>query len=184
MSVIDYNQRYQGLNTKLFQKKLAKQALPREVIEARNEAGSLLGKIGKKISRKHRELISVKKSLERNLNQINSDIKRNSKALFFLIPIRILSEIFGRMSGLSGSLAETKKLNEKYLKSINDKIAELLALISTEDSNEASLMLARNFYDQGEYKISKAIAEKLLPKVLDKIKECNELINFHNPKKD
>ncbi|MDR2338387.1 MAG: hypothetical protein LBE20_07090 [Deltaproteobacteria bacterium] len=182
MSTKDYNQRYQGLNTKHFKKILAKQVIAPAILEKRKAAGSLIGKIGKIMSKRKHALLDTKKILVQELNEINRDIKVNSKGVFIIIPTRILSSIFAQMSGLLSALKKFKNTKEKQIQAIEAKILELEMLIANSDSNTPTLMFARSFYDQGEYDLAKAIAEKLLPEVLQKTKEWDKLVTFSNPK--
>jgi len=171
MSEKDYNQRYQGLTTKSLKKAIAPKAIDPVVLEQRKAAGNIIGKAGKALSRKRRELIKIKTTLQDELAEIKKDIYRNSSSRFLIFfPTKVISTIFARMSGLYAALRRIRKTKQERIRQVEAEIREIEELISSEDPNVPTLMFARKFYDQGEYLLAKAVAEKILPTVMQKCK--------------
>ena len=171
MSEKDYNQRYQGLTTKNLKKAVAPKIMDPVVLEQRKAAGSIIGKIGKALSRKRRELLKTKAALQNELAEIKKDIRRNTSGRFLIFfPTKVLSTIFARMSGLYSALRKLRKTKEEQILEVEMEIREIEELIDSDNPNSPTLMFARRFYDQGEYLLAKAVAEKLLPVVMQKCK--------------
>ena len=171
MSEKDYNQRYQGLTTKSLKKAIAPRIIDPVILEQRKAAGSIIGKAGKSLSRKRRELIKTKAELQDELKRIKKDIYRNSSSRFLIFfPTKVLSTIFARMSGLYSALRKIKKTKIQRIREVEAELKEIEELISSEDPNTPTLMFARKFYDQGEYILAKGVAEKILPTVIQKCK--------------